>query len=277
MQIYDYENSSEYLKNVLKQKQVKNPKFSLRSWASLLGIKNPSTLSRALNDKVPIRFAMAKKFAETIPLNQEEQRYFELLLLVRDAKDETEKALFLTMLREAKAKNTNLDVMPLEVFAMISDWYHLAIWEMTSLQGFKNEPEWIAQTLNNKVSANTVREALERLIRLGFLAKDDTGKLSKLKNDTLFIRNEVPSAAVRNAHRQFISFAMDSIENQAAEERQLSASTISIRKSDYAKVKTTIEKMHRELLSYACESGGDDLYQICTQAFKLSKSGEKPL
>ena len=65
------------------------------------------------------------------------------------------------------------DRIGLDAFQVISDWYHLAIVELANTPDFRGEPYGIARSLG--ISVVEARAALERLLRLGMLARSDSG------------------------------------------------------------------------------------------------------
>ena len=61
-----------------------------------------------------------------------------------------------------------------ETVALIADWYHFAILELTRLSEFRADSRWIARVLD--ISVDEVNVALQRLIRLDLLDMASTDR-----------------------------------------------------------------------------------------------------
>ena len=53
-----------------------------------------------------------------------------------------------------------------DVFSYMSDWYHLAILELTFVKGFKSEAKWMSRRLG--ISEAEVKPAVDRLFASWF-------------------------------------------------------------------------------------------------------------
>lgn len=271
MQIYDFSSFSEYLKSVLKKKQEKNPRFSLRAWSTQVGLKNPSTLSRVLNKKGTMPMSYAKKLAETLSLKEDELRYFELLVLIHEAEGTEQETILKSLLTEVKNRNPKQTLISQDIFAAISQWYHLAIRELVALKEFREDATWIAKKLNDDITPTQATEAIERMLRLGLLIRNDKQQLIRAHNTVALVESEVRSTAIRSYHQQLIELALKSIHGQPTNERFLLSSTMAVRRSDYEKLVAILENMHKEMLSLTAQNNADEVYQVCTQAFRLTK------
>ncbi len=87
-----------------------------------------------------------------------------------------------------------------ETFQVIADWYHLAILELIELEDRFQSCAELSKVL--KVPLNRVKQAIERLIKTGLLARED-GRLT-VKESATFTGDEMPSAAIRQSHMQVL-------------------------------------------------------------------------
>src|SRR5688572_17118598 len=86
-------------------------------------------------------------------------------------------------------KGVSYKILQTDAFRVISDWYHYTILELTFVEGFRNDPTWIANKLG--ITQFEAKEAIARLKRLELL-EEISGKL--VKTDThLASSNGVPS------------------------------------------------------------------------------------
>ena len=267
--IFEFNSLGSFLKQVLKTKQEKNPLLSLRAWSSQLGFNSPSTLSRILNGKANMKLSVARKIATSLGLNTDEGRYLELLILLQEANQQEEKELIYSLMDEVKTRNPKQASLSMDAFSVISNWYHFAIKEMIGLKDFKEDSSWIAKKLLNEVPEEEILEAIERMLRLGIITRNPDNSLTKV-DDALILLPNVPSAAIRSYHQQMLHLAETSIHSQTFQERPLYATTLSITKAQYEKLKIIIENMHKEILGMTTDKNADEVYQVCTQAFRLT-------
>lgn len=97
MNIYHYTQPELYLKDMLAAKKLKNPQFSLRAWARLLGMKTHTPLQLMLASKRPIPKKYIPLFGKSLSLSEEEVEYLEAMINYQRARTERDK----TITREA--------------------------------------------------------------------------------------------------------------------------------------------------------------------------------
>jgi len=111
--------------------------------------------------------------------------------------------------KRTKAGSANYSM---DVFKAISEWQHLAILEITTIDSHLSE-EMIAQKLG--LHLNKVRPAIRRLIKLGLLEKTSEGFLPD--SDASWFGDDGQSEAVKNFHSQILSLADRALEkNESA-------------------------------------------------------------
>ena len=162
-----------------------------------------------------------------------------------------------------------------DYYDYLSNWYYVAIHEMVNLKDFQEDPEWIQGRLKNKVSKPQVKKALEQLLRMKLLKRDEMGRLQQIFPQ-LEYQKEVVSLAIQNFHQQMIDLAKASITEDERNEREPSGLTLCIRKSDYPMIKSKIEDLRKELNEkLSCQpKEGEEVLQINIQLFYLTKSIE---
>src|SRR6185436_13004274 len=62
-----------------------------------------------------------------------------------------------------------------KLFRYISRWYHVAIRELASFEGFQDDPVWIQAQLNLKLPLPVIRRALKFLESAGYLTRTERG------------------------------------------------------------------------------------------------------
>jgi len=272
--VFSFDNPREFLQATLHEKQKLNPRFSIRAWTRQLGLDHPSILARLIKGERTLKSPMAQKIADTLKLGGDARRYFELLVLFENAKTPLEKEVYQDMLGRLRPEGS-FTSLTLDYFHVISDWYHLAILEMTQLRDFCPDPAWISARLGGGVPPALVRTAIERLLRLELLSKNSDGRLCRVPDGNLRIAAGAPDEAVRKYHRQMIEKALAAVEPVAVAARELRATTLGISKKNYKKACEIMSRFHAEISALAEKNGADEIYQLNTQFFPLTDKTNK--
>lgn len=270
--VFDFNDPVDFLNFSFESKRIKNIKFSMRAWARQLGYENPSYLSHILKKERKINPKLATKFIENLKLKDEEKKYFEILILLENSTTVDQKNLYLDILESMRPKHVKTS-QPLnaDIFRVISDWHHTAILELVELKDFIYDENYISQRLGGEASPQNIRKAIGRLLKLELLEIHASGKLKRVKDNPILLESSIPNEAIRHFHKQMIEKAKDSIDSQNIGDRDIRGSTISIKRSDYPKIKKIIEKAHTEIAQFSTIGEGDELYQFNTQFFKITK------
>lgn len=215
----------------------KNPRYSLRSFARFLSVE-PSALSKVLNSKRRISEAFYSKISERLNWTPTSSDEF---------------------------KDLNLDL-----FEAISNWYHFAILELTSIQGFKSNARWVSARLG--ISIVEVRQAVETLGRLGFLLIDKNGRWVDVSGSVTTINNKFTHAAFRKLQNQILMQASDALTSTPIEERDQSAMTMAIDHTQLAVAKEEIKKFRRKLCQMLQSGKRDSVYQLSISLFPVTKT-----
>ena len=104
--------------------------------------------------------------------------------------------------------------------------------------------------------------------------KNSHGQLVRNGDQSLVLDYQVPNEAIRKYHKDMIEKAQNSLQQQSIHEREISSTTLSIRKEDIVKIKSLMAKFHTEVRSYAMDKDAEETYQFNIQFFNLIKSGE---
>lgn len=240
----------------LARRKRANPVYSLRAFARNLGM-SPAHLSLVLNGKKRLTPRLARESAERLSLSPDERSRFLAStvpgLEFEDRKEDSER-----LLSE-------------DEFKLISDWYHLAILSLAKTKKNIANPRLIGKNLG--VDPILIKEALARLIRLGFLEI----KNNKLVLTTAPLRTstDVPSEAIRRYHRQTLNLALTKIDTVPVAKREFSAITMAVDVEKLPKAKLMIESFKRKLCKELETSSAQDVFTLSIQLFPLTDYTEE--
>ncbi len=162
-----------------------------------------------------------------------------------------------------------------DVFAFISDWYYDAILELSLLPRVNLEPKAIATLLN--ITSVQAAMALETLVRLELLNKDENGKLRlSYKNSSNILDPESTTAAQMKYQRSILEKSLESLDKIDRKKRDHTSTTMAINAKDLPAAKEIIKKFRHELNGFMQrdESALDSIYQLQVSFFPLSNDGD---
>ncbi|MDP7319829.1 MAG: DUF4423 domain-containing protein [Bacteriovoracaceae bacterium] len=272
LSILDFESHVDYLNYVLKQVNQDGSKvLTLERWARRLGYKSPSSLTMILKGQRLPSQELIHSIADDLNFTAEERRYFDLLVRLQKQKNKG-KDVSITLKELSKLGKTNQHVVSLDEFNFISDWQHLAIKQLVRTKEFVEDTKWISKKLGGKITPAQARKAINSLLKLKILERTKSGKLF-VARDSLESTNDIPSAAIKDHHKQMMMRAIEAIDEQVVEKRQMNSMTFRIDPEKVAEAKEKIiQFLYQFNEDYAIEEKGGEVYQLNLQLFSHVKS-----
>jgi plasmid maintenance system antidote protein VapI/predicted transcriptional regulator len=232
----------------------KNGNYSLRSFAKSLGIE-PSALSQIINNKRPVTAKMKLRLGTALGLSMDEIDRVPL-----NENESPQKAF-------KKYQQQELDS-----FALISDWYHYAIMELISVEGFKSEAAWVAQRLG--ITKSEANIAVERLIRLGLIKVAKNGRwLDGVEAGALtHFKPGITSDAAKKFQSQLLELSRNAVQEVDVTLRNHTSAAFTFNPSDMAKAIQRISEFRRAFADeFQPKKNGQEVYQLQISFFPLTK------
>ncbi len=228
------------LSSELERRCAGNPRYSMRSFARVLGM-DPSLLSKVLRGRAPLSPKAAVHAVQVLGLEPDASRMF-----LDSVGDEGKKVRLGKVLPASfdSAEVREEHEIDSERFRIISDWYHYGILELTFVPEFKSDPIWIGRRLG--ISATEARLAVERLFKLGLL-KEENGRWVKSDGMVTTKNKTVTTPAFRRLQRQVLQMALHSLENDPIEERSHTSMTMAINPEKVELARKLISEFNRYL------------------------------
>jgi uncharacterized protein (TIGR02147 family) len=250
----------------LAQRQRRNPHFSLRAYAKLLGVQAP-TLSAVLRGKRPLPLSTANAIARRLRLAPAEQSRF--VESVRGARRNSRGA--------GGWRPTSLERALLREdahFHVIAEWEHYAILALFDVEGFRPQVAWVARRLG--VSASRAGAALERLRASGLIEVRADGTWDR-RHEMVETTEDVRSDALRASHREALEMGIVKLEEVEVGRRDFSSETFAIDPARLAEAKSLIREFRRRMIRLARGGRRGAVYQLCVQLYPLSHPKEEKL
>lgn len=250
---------SVFLQEELQRRKNKNAGYSLRAFAKTLGLSS-SFVSKILNAKKNVSQETMMSIAARLEVDED---------AVQD---------FLAQLPSFKLKDMEFETVAVDQFQYISDWHHFAILEAVTLTEFspeiKNQAKWFAERLS--ISEDRAASAIQRLVRLGLLEVNSSGKILGIEKSRTTIGAGVPTSANREHERQLLQKAIVALEEIPISERSNTSMTMAIPASRVKEAKEKIKIFQREMSTFLQRKGKRDaVYQMSIAFFPLTKITKK--
>jgi uncharacterized protein (TIGR02147 family) len=254
----------QYLQSELLKRCKSNPRYSLRAFAKFLQLES-SYLSKVLQGKRSVTESLLEKVRQPLGLDPNEVQRFQ-----GQARQ----------LRQMRSGNQALDAenaaalgefhpLTLDAFHLISDWYHYAILELTTVDLFKSNPKWIARALD--IPVPLVNNALERLLRLGLLKRSSENQQLKTTGNNTTVGNPFSAAAFRKLQQDVLRMALRALEEVPIAERDQSSVTLAIDIERLPEAKERIRNFRRAFAAQMQRSGTkNSVYQLGISFYPVS-------
>jgi len=272
--VYGYLDYRAFLRDFYAAKKAKSRAFSYRAFSKRAGVASPNYLKLVVDGQRSLSAKMAERFAHACSLDADASRYFVNLVAFNQAKTSAERALHYGKLTSSQ-RYRQAHKLEIAHAAYYSDWYMPAIRELAASVEFKGDPEWIADQLIPNITPLQAARALETLIELGLLVKDDAGRW--VQADALLSTGpETRGLHIAAFHRAMTQRAIESIDLVPAQDRDISSLTLCLSRGGLRAFKERIQRVRRELLELsALETDPEQVVQINFQLFPLSRGGRR--
>lgn len=267
--VFNYMSPRLFLLDKITALQKKNALNSIRQIALSMGISH-TLLIMLLQGKRPIKVKHSLKVAQGLGLSTMERQYLQALIQFDLAQDPEEKQLCQLWLAELHPKK-NVTTKIVDEFTTISNWIHMTLLAMSTLNHFDPTPEAIVRRLGNKITVNEVRAAIERLHSLKLIEWTADGKF-KPTSQNLTTTDDVANSGVRRYHHQVLELAQKALQEVPLSQREFQSFSISIPKEKIILAKEMIRKFKTQFANAMGVENGDEVFQFNIQFFQLTES-----
>jgi uncharacterized protein (TIGR02147 family) len=263
--VFNFFDYCEYLQAVYNWRKAHEEGFSHRKFSQEAGIKSPNYLLRVLKGERSLSEEYCKKFCTALKLQKNEICYFLTLVQFNNETEITKKESLLRSLLSLRYRRGihRINDKKLQFF---SKWYYPVIRELATIMDFKNDYNLLARNCIPRITAQQAENAVNYLLKNGFLKTDESGKL--LRTDPIISSgDEVYSTILRNYHKQTLSQSIEALNTIEKENRDISSLTMSVSRKTYSLIKKEIQDFRKHLLQLAKEDNDPEI--VCFTGFQL--------
>jgi len=265
----------DYMRDELMSRHKKNPRYSLRAFSNQVQLSS-SFISKLLNGKRPLTKQTFLSISARLALPPEIESYYLKREFIEHKVNWT-KDSHLNFAKENVDTNSYLKLNQ-DQFSFISEWYHFAILELITVEGFIPNPNSIAAQLG--ISSLEAKESLDRLIRMKLIdiKQNKNGQTYFATSNYTTIDKKIVTSATQKQQKSFLKLAIDAVERVPIDERSQTSMTMAIPQSRLAEAEKLINNFRRDMTSILQRKGKrDSVYQLSISFFPLTRNLNKKI
>lgn len=154
---------------------------------------------------------------------------------------------------------------------VIAGWQHLAILSLLQISGFRWSAKWVGGRLG--ISEEEARSYMKRLKKLKLVEKTPQGW--KRTARPIRTSSDVPSLALRQAHREHLALACRALDQVPVEQRDITGITMAIDPQKIPQAKKLIRNFRHALAEILEQDEKKEVFHLNISLFPLSIFSEK--
>lgn len=248
----------------------KKKSWSYGAWALSLNLKTTSSITKIINGERDPGPEIAQKLISYFDFNEKQAQYFKDLIRLQKIKNDPRLSVLLMEKMGKDNPDSRLRIMDDKSFLVISNWYYLALREFCRMENFREEPEWISENFQFKVTARDITQAIKNLLQLGLLKRDSKGLLY-LAEGRVDSTTDIASEGIKRYHEQMLEHARTALRKFSIDEREVTSTSLLMSSKNMDKAKQLIRDFKYKFEKLMEEDTGDQVYQLQVQLFPLTK------
>lgn len=249
--------------------------FTHRRFSELCGYRSSGAMSLIMSGRRNLSDAAAERIARVFDLDATERAHLRRMLAWDRADDFDTRARLLEQMQTAKAFAEHWQGT-IDAYAFYHDGLVPLVRELVSLPDFDEDPRWMAARLHGDVAPDRCARALQRLVDLGHLVRDDDGRLQHAQ-PIVATTPEARSDTLKAFQRYVMGLAADALDSQPPAARDMRVTTMAISRDQVADIKALLVQLHKDVLSVVeRDEPIEVVYQLNTQLFGITEPPTEP-
>ncbi len=273
--IFHYSDFRHYIRDRLAEMKKLRRGFTARHIAERAGFGSPSFLKMIMDGKRKLTDHNTEKLCDILEIHDKERAYFTTLSSFNQEVDPNHKHELLDKL-EAMRPRVAFSKLENHQHKFLSKDYYACVREMILLKDFNEDPKWIAAHCVPRITPTDARDAIDTLLEIGLIKRDETGKLvqSEAVIDTGM---ETKGIEAFNYHESILNKARTCLSIIPAEERSFTALTIPMPLSLRDEIIKKISNFQEEILDLVNQKdlNHNSVFQLSMQFFPVTLQTKK--
>lgn len=272
--IFRYKAYPKWLGDAFDALKAEDPSITHRRFSEMCGYKSSGAIALIVSGRRRLSLDGARRIAAALALPAAQTQHFEYMVRFEQAEDFEERTRWLKRMRTATRFAEEWEDT-LKVYDVYAHWYLPVLLEFVSLPDFQEDPHWVTRRVHPKITPQQVRSGLARLEELGFLSRDDTGRLRRAQM-IISTPAEVTSDVLKQHQRDMMKLAAAALDTQERERRDMRVATVAISHSQAQRIKAKLTSLQKEVAEIIAEDEPiEGVYQLNTQLFELTDPPEE--
>jgi uncharacterized protein (TIGR02147 family) len=275
----EYTDFRRYLKDVYDYRRETESTglraYSYSTFSAAADIKSPNYLKLIIEGRRNLSEDMITRFAKALRLNRAETEEFRALTRYGQATEPIERNQFLKELADLRARRAfEAGQINQASWEKVPGWIGWVLYAMAEQRGVDFRPEEVQRLFRAKASAEDIREAMEKLIASGELARNaETGEVGKGR-DLVESPQNLPVELIRKLQAELIYLGIESLFRDSPKEREFGAMTVAMTEEEFNQVRFELrqlrKRLQKDILVKRKSTKGERVYQLNVQLFPVT-------
>ena len=270
--VTEYMDYREYIRDYYTERKAFG--FSWNAFASSAGFSSPVFLQYVCEAKKNLSEKTASQVASAMGLVGYEVDFFKLLVAYGNAKDDKSKKAVLGRI-SAFAETHRVRVTGADEYEFFKSWKNSVVREIApALPGATHKQLSIAS--RRRIPTAEIAKILDFLLQSGYLEVDENGCYHQVNRSLKMSgeQNTIRKSVARDLQRQMAELALDALENEPAEKRNMTGVTLGITRDKYAQIVQELAECRRRIVAIAAsDDATEEVYRLNMQLFPLTDIG----
>lgn len=270
--VTEYMDYREYIRDYYTERKTFG--FSWNAFASSAGFSSPVFLQYVCEAKKNLSKKTASQVASAMGLVGYEVDFFELLVAYGNAKDDKSKKAVLGRI-SVFAETHRVRVIGADEYKFFKSWKNSVVREIApALPGATHKQLSIAS--RRRIPTAEIAKILDFLLQSGYLEVDENGCYHQVNRSLKMSgeRNTIRKSVARDLQRQMTELALDALEKEPAENRNMTGVTLGITRDKYAQIVQELAECRRRIVAIAAsDDATEEVYRLNMQLFPLTDIG----
>lgn len=265
--VFDYTNYRDFLRDGYEFLKLKNPAFSENAFVQAAGLGKNSRgyLGLILKEKRNLANKTIIGFSKVLKLSSQESIYFENLVYFNQATTDEDKKFYFERMQASiqGIRSKKFEILEGQ-YRFVNNWHYLAIRELVNLSDFEESESYIYKKLKKRVDKKSIMQAIDDLINLGFITRNQKGKLVQSDSIVTFNDTKENFKNTTKLHTKYLEVMKEMMEQEGYENRSAQLLTISCSQEDFESLREEIRDFRDHILEkYARSDKSSDLIIQC--------------
>ncbi|MEK6706132.1 MAG: TIGR02147 family protein [Bdellovibrionota bacterium] len=250
------------------------PSWSYRCWAKTLGLSATSSITKIIQGQRHPGPLMTEKLIQYFRFRERDAQYFRDLVRLYKIRRDPKLSVLLMEKMGRQHPGGAIKILDDPTFSIVSGWYHFVIREMSRMDSFFEDPEWISKSLRFKATPREVGQAIQKLLQANMLIRDERGRL-KVSDGRIHTGSGAASEAIKRYHEQMLENAKQGVRAIPMDEREFTSSVLVVRKENLSRAREAIREFKNKFVELFEETAGEAVYALQIQLYPVTKANPR--